>query len=277
MAIEFGTNSHQSIVQQYFSYLGNLAHFRLGVSITYFPEPVATVIRQSLPWTLVLVGLSTMIAFVLGTGLGVIAGWRRGTWADSWLTPFGAFVSSMPYFWLGLIVITLFAIKLPWFPVSGGTSPGIEPGFNTQFISDAAYHAVLPAVTIVFSALGAWLLGMRNMMAVSLETDYVTVARAKGLTERRIMVSYAARNAILPNIAGFALSLGFVVAGAILTEVVFSYPGIGDVLYQAIANRDYPLMQAVFLMITLSVLVANLVADALYVWLDPRARQGVGT
>jgi peptide/nickel transport system permease protein len=272
LSIAFGVNTHESLFSQYVSYLGDLAHGRLGVSITYFPEPVSTVIRQSLPWTIVLLGISTVIAFALGTFLGVLAGWRRDSALDL-LTPLGAFLSSMPYFWFGLIVITFFAVELPWFPFAGGYETGQQIGLNAAFVRSALDHAVLPATTIVVSAMGAWLLGMRNMMVNTLGEDYVTLARAKGLSERRIIFAYAARNAILPNVAGFALSLGFVVGGAILTEVVFSYPGIGEVLFQAINNRDYPLMQGVFLMITLAVLLANLIADVCYVWLDPRARQ----
>jgi peptide/nickel transport system permease protein len=273
LAVAFGLDSHQNIFSQYLSYLGNLAHFNLGTSVTYFPEPVSTVIRQSLPWTLVLVGLSTVIAFLLGTMIGIIAGWRRGSALDTFLTPAGAFLSSMPYFWFGLIIVGLFAFKLNWFPLSGGYGLNDHIGVNSPFVTSALSHAVLPAVTIIVSAMGAWLLGMRNMMINTLGEDYVTMARAKGLRDRRIIFGYAARNAILPNVAGFALSIGFVVAGALLTEVVFSYPGIGDVLYQAISDRDYPLMQGVFLMITLAVLVANLAADVAYAWLDPRARQ----
>jgi peptide/nickel transport system permease protein len=273
LRIAFGGSTHQSLFSQYASYLNQLAHLQFGTSLTYFPEPVSTVIRQSLPWTVILVGLTTVIAFALGTLLGVIAGWRRGGRLDGILTPFGAFVSSMPYFWLGLIVVTVFAVNLRWLPASGGYSPNQTPGFDGGFLRSAVSHAVLPAITIIVSAVGAWLLGMRNMMLNTLGEDYIMLARAKGLSNSRIMFAYAARNAILPNIAGFALSIGFVVSGAILTEVVFSYPGIGDVLFQAINNRDYPLMQAVFLIITLAVLLANLVADICYVWLDPRARR----
>ena len=219
-----------------------------------------------------LVGLSTVIAFVVGTLLGILAGWRRNSFLDL-LTPVGAFLSSMPYFWFGLIIVGFFGLDLGLFPTSGGYAVVDQVGWNWTFISSALYHGVLPAITIVVSALGAWLLGMRNMMINTLGEDYVTMARAKGLRERRIIFSYAARNAILPNVAGFALSIGFVVAGALLTEIVFSYPGLGEVLYQAITGRDYPLMQGVFLVITLAVLIANLVADVCYVWLDPRARQ----
>jgi peptide/nickel transport system permease protein len=273
LGIAFGLDTHQGLLSQYWAYLGNVARLSFGPSITYFPESVTSVIRQSLPWTLMLVGLSTIIAFLLGTLIGTFAGWRRGSTFDTLMTPLGAFLSSMPYFWFGLIVVGVFAFDLQWFPSSGGYGIGDEIGFNGPFLSSAFSHALLPAITIVVSAMGAWVLGMRNMMINTLGEDYVTMARAKGLRDRRIIFGYAARNAILPNVAGFALSIGFIVAGALLTEVVFSYPGIGEVLYQAISDRDYPLMQGVFLMITLAVLVANFAADVCYAWLDPRARQ----
>jgi peptide/nickel transport system permease protein len=272
LAATFGMGTNQSLISQYGSYLSDLVHGQLGISVTYFPEPVTTVIRQSLPWTLVLVGVSTVVAFIAGTLLGIVAGWRRGSALDL-MTPFGAFLSSMPYFWFGLIIVGIFGVTLGWFPTSGGYADSTQIGWNGPFLASAIFHSVLPAITIIVSALGAWLLGMRNMMVNTLGEDYVTIARAKGLRESRIIFSYAARNALLPNVAGFALSLGFVVAGALLTEVVFSYPGIGEVLYQAITDRDYPLMQGVFLMIVLAVLIANLVADLCYVALDPRARQ----
>jgi peptide/nickel transport system permease protein len=272
LGVAFGLDTHQGIFGQYWAYLDNLAHFNLGISFVYFPEPVSMVIRQSLPWTLVLVGLCTVIAFVVGTVLGIFAGWWRGSAFDTVATPIGAFLSSMPYFWFGLIVVGFFALKLNWFPSSGGYSSVDTIGVNAPFITSALTHAVLPALTIVVSALGAWLLGMRNMMINTLGEDYVTIAKAKGLSNRRVIFGYAARNAILPSVAGFSLSIGFIVAGALLTEVVFSYPGIGEVLYQAISGRDYPLMQGVFLMITLAVLIANLAADVLYVILDPRVR-----
>jgi peptide/nickel transport system permease protein len=174
---------------------------------------------------------------------------------------------------MGLIVLTIFAVKLGWFPLSSGYSPTVNVGFTWGFISSAIDHAVLPAVTIVVSSIAAWLLGMRNVMMSTLGEDYVLLAEAKGLPQRRVTFTYAARNAILPNMAGFALSLGFIVSGALLTEVVFSYPGIGYILFEAVENEDYPLMQGIFLMITILVLLANLFADGMYAALDPRTRE----
>ena len=272
LRVLFGLNTHTTLWQDYLSYWDNLLHGDFGISFTYFPTPVAEVLVQSLPWTLTLVGISTILGFVLGTFAGVGLGWRRGTWLDS-LLPVANFFSAIPYFWLGLIAIAIFGVALPIFPASGGYDGGLLPSFSLEFIGSAIYHAALPALTIVLSSVAGWILGMRNMMVTVSSEDYVTVAQAKGLPERRVMFGYAARNAVLPSISGFALSLGFIVGGTLVTELVFSYPGIGYVLFQAIGSKDYPLMQGVFLIITLSVLVANMVADFAYAFLDPRTRQ----
>lgn len=268
----FGLSKHQNIAQQYVSYWGQLLHGNLGLSFTFFPTPVSQVIAQSLPWTIALVGITTIISFALGTGLGVLAGWRRGSWADA-LLPVTTFFSSVPYFWLGLIAITLLAGPGSFFPSSGGFDPGVIPGFNGTFIGSAVQHSLLPAATILVSSMSGWILSMRNMMVTVASEDYITVAHAKGLSQRRVMVSYAARNALLPNVSGFALSLGFIVGGTLLVEIVFSYPGVGFELFQAVGAQDYPLMQGIFLVITLSVLAANLLADIAYLALDPRTRK----
>jgi peptide/nickel transport system permease protein len=272
LRVLFGLNTHTTLWQDYLTYWSNLFHGDFGISFTYFPTPVAEVIAQSLPWTLMLVGISTIIGFVLGTLAGVGLGWRRGTWMDG-LLPVANFFSAIPYFWLGLIAIAIFGVAIPLFPASGGYDAGLIPSFSGDFIGSAIYHAALPALTIVVSSVAGWILSLRNMMVTVSSEDYVTVAQAKGLPERRVMFGYAARNAVLPSISGFALSLGFIVGGTLVTEMVFSYPGIGYVLFQAIGSKDYPLMQGVFLIITLSVLVANMAADFVYAFLDPRTRQ----
>ncbi len=273
LMIEFGLNHQASLVREYFTYLNQLAHGQLGVSITYFPTPVSTVIGEALPWTVILIGFATVVSFVLGTALGIIIGWKRGSRLDV-LLPATTFFSAVPYFWLALLAVLLFGFVLKWFPTSGGYGLTNTIGFNLPFIESAISHAVLPAVTIIVASIAGWLLSMRNMMVSVLGEDYVALAEAKGLSSRRIMMTYGARNAILPNVANFALSLGFVVSGAILTEAVFSYPGIGYLLYEAVSNEDFPLAQAIFLVITITVLLANLLADIVYGLLDPRARQG---
>jgi peptide/nickel transport system permease protein len=263
---------HASLISQYFTYWHNVVTFNFGVSYSFYPTPVIQVIQQSIYWTLVLIGLCTVIGFVLGTLLGMIVGWRRGSWRDA-LVPITTFLSSLPYFWFALLVILVFAVNLHWFPSSGGYAIGLQIGFNGPFISSAIYYGVLPALTIVVASVGGWLIGMRNMMITTLNEDYVLLAEAKGLSKLRVMFSYAGRNAVLPSVAGFAMSLGFVVGGAIVTEIVFNYPGIGTVLFQAAEGQDYPLLEAIFLTITMAVLIANLLADLAYVVLDPRTRE----
>jgi peptide/nickel transport system permease protein len=268
----FGLDNDSSLWQQYLDYWANLLRGDLGTSFTYFPAGVADIIGQSMPWTLTLMGITTVLSFVLGTVIGVYVGWRRGSWLDA-LLPVTTFVSAIPYFWLGLIAIALFAVQWQVFPAAGGYESGLVPGLDWEFVASALYHGALPGITIVVSAVAGWILGMRNMMVSVSAEDYVLVAHAKGLPERRVMFAYAARNAILPNISNFALSLGFIVGGTLLVEMVFSYPGIGYVLFQGVNAKDYPLMQGVFLLITLAVLAANLLADLVYLLLDPRTRR----
>jgi peptide/nickel transport system permease protein len=267
-----GADTDASLWEQYVAYLGGLLHGDLGTSVTYFPDPVSKVISDALPWTLWLVGLSTVITFLLGVGLGMFAGWRRGTWLDG-LIPSTSVLQSIPYFWLALVFVYLFAVRLGWFPIAGGYDVNlVRPAWDYPFIANATYYATLPAVTIVLSSIGGWLLGMRNMMVSTLSEDYVLTAEAKGLSPMRTMVTYAARNAVLPSLSGFAISLGFVVSGSIVVETVFSYPGIGFTMLQSVQNNDYALMQGLFLVITLAVLGANLVVDLLYGFIDPRTR-----
>lgn len=269
-----GDSNQGNLFTQYFGYLKNIFTGDFGISVTYFPTPVATVMAQAIPWTLILVGLATVISSLLGVGAGMIVGWRRGTWLDA-LIPSSTFIAAIPYFWLALVLVYVLAQRLAILPLSGGYDYSTTIGLNGPFIVSALQHAVLPALTIVISSIAGWLLGMRNMMVSTLSEDYVTTARAKGLRPGRVMVVYAARNAVLPSVAGFAISLGFVVGGSVLTETVFSYPGIGFTLLQAVQNNDYALMQGVFLIITLAVLGANFIVDVLYTVIDPRTRAGV--
>ncbi|GAA3879966.1 ABC transporter permease [Streptomyces sedi] len=266
-----GSDTGEPLWNQYFTYLGNLARGELGVATSAFPTPVTDVIGQALPWTIGLVGIATLLSFVLGVVLGAVVGWKRGTWLDS-LVPATTVLSAVPYFWLALIFVLVFSTNLGWFPLNQGYDVALATGWNWEFISSVVEHGTLPALTIVVSSVGGWLLGMRNMMVSTVSEDYVLTAQAKGLRDRRILSRYAARNAVLPSVAGFAISLGFVVSGSIITEQVFSYPGIGSQLLSAVQNSDYALMQGIFLVITLAVLAANLVVDLLYGVIDPRTR-----
>ncbi len=266
-----GGNTSDPLIAQYGNYLLNVLRGDLGVSVTYFPAPVTEVIGTSLPWTIALIGIATVLAFIIGVGLGAIVGWKPGTWLDS-LVPATTLLAAVPYFWLALILVYLFATILGIFPSQGGYDVVLNPGWNAEFIGSALYYGFLPALTIVIASLGGWLLGMRNMMVSTLSEDYILTAHAKGLSNGRILRGYAARNAVLPSIAGFAISLGFVVSGSVVTEQVFSYPGIGSKLLSAVTNNDYALMQGLFLFITLAVLGANLVVDLFYGLIDPRTR-----
>lgn len=269
----FGVNTTDSLWTQYIQYLGNLLHGNLGISFIQYPIPVATVISQNIGWTIMLGGVSVVISFFVGCLIGIVMAWKRGSFLDTFLSPAMTFLSAIPYFWLALIILYFFGYTLSWFPFADGFDTQLDIGWNTDFIFSALYHAILPAFTIVISSIAGWMLVMRNSMITTLSEDYVLMADAKGLTKLRVVFIYAARNAILPNIAGFALSIGTIVGGQLLTEIVFSYPGIGFSLLQAVQGQDYPLIQGIFLVIALAVLGANFLADIVYTLLDPRIRQ----
>lgn len=273
---EFGLAQHTSLLTQYGQYLVALAHGNFGVSITYFPTPVIVVIEQALPWTLGLIGVATVISFMLGTLIGIWVAWHRASRWDRFTVPAAMFTSAFPYFWLALIFLYVFGFLFHWFPLAQAYSSSLPPALTVPSIMDIVYHAILPAFTIVIASLGGWILSMRNNMIPSLQEDYIQLARAAGIKDRIIMYQYAARNALLPNLTGFAMALGFIVAGAILTEIVFSYPGLGFLLFQAASNQDYPLLQALLLIISIAVLLANLIVDLLYGRLDPRANRSGG-
>jgi peptide/nickel transport system permease protein len=267
--ILFGLDKHQSLLSQYWHYLDQLAHGDLGISFGNFPEPVTSVLSSALPWTLGLIGTTTILSFLIGTLLGVFAGWKRGTWVDG-LLPATSFLSSVPYFWLGLISVAWLAGPFG-LPTSGGYTVGNTPAWSIA--GDILTHMILPALTIIVTSVGGWLLSMRNMMVTVTAEDYITVAHAKGLSGARVMTKYAARNALLPSVSGFGMALGLVVGGTFLVEQVFSLPGVGLQLINAISGHDYPLIQGIFLVVTIAVLAANFLADLAYMVLDPRTRK----
>ena len=266
-----GVGHPGSIWHQYGSYLVDVAHFNFGTDVTQYPAQVSTLLGESIPWTLTLVGTATVIAFGIGTALGIAAGWRHGGALDRAL-PALMFLQAMPYFFFALILLELFASKLHVFPLGQGYGEGLVPGWHWSFIGSAIYHSLLPALTIVLTSIAGWMLQMRNVMITTIGEDYVIAGQAKGLHNRRVIFTYAARNAILPQLQGFGLALGFVISGALIMEIVFSYPGIGELLLNAVTSNDYPLMQAIFLVITFAVLVANMIIDLVIVFVDPRAR-----
>ena len=267
-----GVGHPGSIWSQYVSYLDDIFHFNFGTDVSQYPAQVSSLLVQTLPWTITLVGVATVIAFLIGTALGIVAGWRHGGRLDRVL-PGLMFLQAIPYFFFALILVELFAVKLHVFPIGQGYSQGLIPGWHWDFISSALYHSLLPALTIVLTSIAGWMLQMRNVMITTSGEDYVIAAQAKGLPSRRVIYTYAARNALLPQLQGFGLAIGFVVSGALVMEIVFSYPGIGLLLLNAVTSNDYPLMQAIFLVITFTVLLANMIVDIIIVFADPRARR----
>jgi len=264
--------SDAPVYRQYLTYLGHILQGDLGISVSRFPAPVNTVIGEALLWTVFLAGMSVVISFAVGTLIGIVAAYRRGGWLDRLAPPILVFFGAFPYFWLAMLALFLFGFSLEWAPVRHAYSDGVTPELSFAFIGSVISHAVLPAATIVIATMGGWTLGMRNTMIAVMCEDYTRLAQAKGLPPRTIMFRYAARNALLPNVTGFGMALGFVLSGSLLTEIVFSYPGQGYLLLQAVRSLDYPLIQGLFVTITIAVLAANLLIDLEYAWLDPRAR-----
>ena len=265
--------TNDPILVQYISYLKGILKGDLGTSIAYFPEPVSEIIGNGLYWTIFLAGSSLIIAFLIGTALGIIIAWNRTGKLDTILPPALAFFGAFPYFWLAMVLLYIFGFSLNWFPIGRAYGNEVNPGLNPTFVLSTFYHAFLPALTLIFVSLGGWMLSMRNTMISTLGADYITFANAKGISSRLIMLRYAARNAILPNLTGFGMALGFMLSGALLTEMVFSYPGQGFLLLQAVTTQDYPLMQGIFMTITLAILGANWLVDIAVLFFDPRTRK----
>ena len=271
LEIQFGVHVHQSVLVSYFEYLKNILTGQFGV--TAQGVPVMTEITSKLPWTLGLVGVTTIIAFLIGTLAGVASAWWRGGRLDAVLPPSLFIVSTIPVFFVGLLLIYVFAVKLAWLPLGSNYSIGATPELSLSFVGDVLEHAVLPGLSLIIVTAGLWVYSMRNNMITTIADDYVKMGRAKGLATRRVMFDYAGRNAILPNLTGFAMQLGFVLGGAIVIEYLFSYPGLGYLFYTASTDHDLPLMQGLFLFYTLAVLVCVLLADLATALLDPRTRE----
>jgi len=272
----FGVDTDKSLFIQYLEYLGNLLRGELGVSISNYPLPVWDVMSRALPWTIGLLGIASLFSFIIGTTVGITVGWKRDTRTSNAVLGLFLFIRSFPYFWFGLILVYFFAFKKTWFPLGGAYAIGVYAQDGWVFVKSVLYHGLLPGLTITISSMGYWMLTIRNNMINVLAEDYITVAKAKGLPLRQIKFTYTARNAILPSVSGFAMALGFIIGGSLLTEMVFSYPGIGFMLYQAVQEQDYPLIQAIFLFIAISVMVANFLSDMVIMLLDPRVRDGRG-
>ncbi len=267
---QLGT-SEEPIWEAYPHYVADVFTGNFGISLAN-QAPVTEVIGNTLPWSIFLVGTGFLCAFVLGTALGTLAAWRRGGLVDNFFTPALMALQSFPAFFLSMLSVYFLGYKLGWFPIQHAYSTTTVPAWSFHFVSDAFRHAELPILVVMAISTGGWLLGMRNMMINTISEDYITMAHAKGLRDRRVMTRYAARNAILPPLTGFASVFALAVGGLILVEVVFSYPGVGLTLQTAALGHDYPLVQALLLMFSATVLLANLIMDCVYVLLDPRVR-----
>jgi len=271
-----GIDVNKPLWQQYLEYLDNLIHFDLGRSVILLPgAPVTDLLGERILWTLFSVGIAMVVAFLIGLWLGSVAAYRRGTWVDRVISYGGALFDSIPPILLGILLTFTLGVGLGIVPIQsmrGAYDPGVTPGFNAPFILSALSHAILPGIVYVFGSVGGWALLMRSSAITVLKDDYVTQARARGLAERTIRTSYVVRNAQLPLVTGFAISLGFIISGSVLIESVFVYPGVGQLLANALARRDYTVMQGVVIITTVTVLLATAIADALYSWLDPRTR-----
>lgn len=271
---QLGYNVHTSLWDQYTQYLGQLGHGDLGHSWSE-NAPVGSLLLSYLPWTLGLLVIATTLAFIGGSMVGTLIAWRRGSWTDL-LIPFATFFQALPYFFLGIVLVLVFGqtgTMLRWIPsLFGYDIYTTVPGWNLPYLESVFAHGILPAATVVLASMAGFILAMRNQVITTMDEDFVLVAVAKGLPARTV-IWYAARNALLPVVANFTIAISLVVGGQILVEIVFSYPGIGFHLFDALGKLDYPLVQGVFVVITLVVLAANLIADAVYVAIDPRARQ----
>ena len=261
-----------TIWHDYVTYLHRLSNLNFGISTSNYPAPVSDVIGRTLPYSIFLVGVAFLIAFAVGTAVGMFAAWRRGGGVDTVVVPTLMALSAFPAFFTALLGVYFLGLKAGWFPIQHAYDSGLVPGFNWPFISSAVRHAELPLLVIVAAFAGGWVLNMRTVMINTIEEDYVGMARAKGLPDRRVMTRYAARNAILPPLNGFAAQFGTAVGGLVFIEYVFSYPGAGYTLQQAALGSDYPLTQGLLLVFAVTVIAANFIMDLANFFLDPRVR-----
>ena len=263
---------HHSIWADYVTYLGRIAHLNFGVSTSNYPTPVSEVIGRTLPYSIFLVGVGFILSFAIGIAIGMVAAWRRGGFTDSVVVPAFMMIGAFPAFFLALLGLYFLGLKAGWFPIQHAYANDIVPGFSWAFVSSAFRHSQLPIITIIAAYAGGWVLNMRTVMINTISEEYVAMAHAKGLRDRRVMTRYAGRNAILPPLNGFAALFASAVGGLVFVEYIFSYPGVGFTLQQAVLGNDYPLAQAILVVLCVCVIVANLIMDVLNFVLDPRLR-----
>ena len=264
----YGLNDPQPV--QYVRYVWNSLRFELGYSLSYFPTTVQDMVRRAMPYTLGLLTLSTIISFIIGNAIGALLAWRGTPRLAKALLPLSLSFTAIPAFMLGILLLYIFAFSLQWLPIGGPYGRGMQPGLNLEFIMSVIEHGTLPALAIVFTSMGFWGLGMRGMMITTDGEDYMILAQAKGLRAIRIFWLYGMRNAILPQVTALALSIGSIAGGALIVEQIFTYPGMGQVLFTGILNQDFTVIQGVVFTIIVGVALAVLIIDLTYPLIDPR-------
>ncbi|MBE2999922.1 ABC transporter permease [Nocardiopsis sp. HNM0947] len=255
--------------EQYLNFWSGLLRGDLGISVMLYPEPVVDVILRAVPYTLALLIPAIVLSWIVGNRFGAFA--ARSKVLDNSILPIGYVLTATPYMWLALLMAWSLGIVAGIFPTAGGHSYALTPGMNAEFLASLVTHWFLPFLSMFVVALGGWAIGMRNMIIYELEADYATYLRTLG-APRKLVRRYAYRNALLPQITGLAVQLGTIITGALLTEIVFNYPGLGTLVLDSLNNRDFFLLQGVFLFVVIGVLVANFVIDLVYVFIDPRTR-----
>ncbi|MBZ0305345.1 MAG: ABC transporter permease [Anaerolineae bacterium] len=271
----FDFDPDKPLFEQYLDYMGKLLRGDMGNSVTATGTQVIDQILRYLPWTLFSVGSALLISFTIGIFAGMAIAYWRGSVLDNLLTAFSSIMYGIPDFLIALLMILIAGVQLKWFQVGdvlGGSDPEIESGFNAAYLQSLLQHAALPVLTYILTSVGGWILTMKSSTISTLGEDFITVAHARGLSERRILTTYVGRNAMLPLVTRLAISIGFVVGGSVIVESIFLYPGLGRLLADAIRFRDYTTMQGVFLVIAFSVVASNILADLVYGFLDPRVR-----
>lgn len=274
-ASQFRFDTDASFLEQYLDYMGQLLRLDLGQSITSTGTQVIDQIGRFLPWTLFSAGLGLLMSFIIGFVLGMLMAYYRNSPLDHALSFVSSIMSAVPNYIWGLMILVVFGVQWQWFSIGearGTYDPRLTPGFTLEFIIDVLEHAILPVITYVLGTVGTWMLSTKSSTVSVLGEDYVNIAEARGLPQRRIITAYVGRNASLPLFTLLAISIGFVIGGSVLIEALYVYNGLGSFLFKSISDRDYTSMQGVFLVITISVVLSNLLADLLYARLDPRIR-----
>lgn len=259
----------EPILTQYFNFWKSLFQGDLGISIFQFPTPVIEIIKNAIIYDILLLVPAIVLSWIIGNKLGALAGTNKKT--DNIMMPFFYFLTSSPYFWFAVVVAFIFGVIIRWFPISGAYGTTMTPGFNISFVLDYLHHWFLPFLTLFLVQLGGWAIGMRNMIIYERSSNYAKYMEALGASDKLIR-SYGFRNGVLPQVTGLALRLSTIIAGAVLVEIVFAYPGLGKIMLNAILNQDYFLIQGIFLAIVMMTLAANFLVDIVYMIIDPRVR-----